>query len=316
MKHFVIFNPGSKDGKSKKKINKIIDLLKNNKINFDYKVTKSLNDAYNYSKKANEKAYDLIIAAGGDGTINQVINGFYDQNGIRISKALFGVIYTGTSPDFCKSYNIPIKLNAAVETIKKRKYRSIKIGKITLAKSNKTIKYSDLFNTKYFACCTNIGLGATLAKNANSGIRKYIGDFFGTFFSLIKTINCYKANDFEVKIDGKRQILSNLCNLSIGKSYYIASGIKVKNELEKMNKNFYLLTVRSLNLFNLFNIIKKIYRGKKFKNKTFIELSYCNKIQIFDNTLNPEVEFDGDPAGYLPCKIEQAYDSLNLICNC
>lgn len=311
MKCFLIINPGSKNGRSKKNIEKIISGLQKNNIDFEYKTTEKLNDAYEYSKSANEKSFDVIIAAGGDGSINQVINGFYDQNGKRISKALFGVIYTGTSPDFCKSHNIPIKIEEAIQTIKKEKYKSVKIGQIKLSKS----KDNNDFHTKYFACCANIGLGAMLAEKANSGIRKIFGDFLGTFLSLLSILFVYKKSSFQVFIDNKREHIYNLYNLSIGKTHYIASGIKVNNDLEKNNKNFYLLTVQNLNFFNTIGVINKIYSGKKIKNNNSVKLSYCNEIDILKNSINHEVEFDGDPAGYLPCSIKEADDPLNLICN-
>ena len=311
MKYFVIINPGSKNGKSKKNIDKIIYILQKNNIDFEYRITGELNDAYELSKFANKGIYDVIIAVGGDGTINQVINGFYDQNGRRISKALFGVIYTGTSPDFCKSYNIPVKIDKAIETIKKGKYKSIKIGKIKLSKSKNNID----FYTKYFACCTNIGLGAMLAKKANSGIRRIFGDFSGTFLSLLITLIVYKKSNFQIIVDGKKEELLNLYNLSIGKTYHIASGIKVNNDLKNNHKGFYLLTVKNLNQFNIINVIGKIYSGKIIKNNNFIKISYCDKIEVLKNNKNPGIEFDGDPSGYLPCMIKEAEDHLDLICN-
>lgn len=310
MRHFVIINPGSRDGKSKKLIDITINLLRKSNINFEYKITEELNDAYEFSRFANKRSYNVIIAVGGDGTINQAINGFYDQNGRRISKTLFGVIYTGTSPDFCKSYNIPLKLKNAIEIIKKGKYKSIKIGQIKLSKS----KNSNDFYTKYFACCTNIGLGAMLAKKANSGIRRIFGDFSGTFLSLLITLIVYKKSNFQIIVDDKKEELSNLYNLSIGKTYHIASGIKVNNDLKNNNKGFYLLTVKNLNLFNIINVIGKIYSGKKIKNNNFIKISYCDKIEVLKNNKNPEIEFDGDPSGYLPCMIKEAEDNLDLIC--
>ena len=80
-------------------------------------MTECLHDAYLLSKNANNEGYDVIVAVGGDGTINKVLNGFYDDQGKRISRSRFAVIYTGTSPDFCKSYGIPLDIERAVNFI-------------------------------------------------------------------------------------------------------------------------------------------------------------------------------------------------------
>ena len=308
MKYFLIMNPGSRSGKSKKLFRKIFNYLDEFDINYEYKITINLDSAYNLSLKANRKKYNVIVAIGGDGTINKVINGFFDDEGNRISESKFGVIYTGTSPDFCKSYNIPWgNYKDALQILLKGKTQKIKLGKIKLVEELE----SQEFTTKYFACCANIGLGATLARNANSGIRKYFGDNIGTFISLIKTLKNYNANNFEVKINDKIKTIENMHSLSIGLTKYIASGIQVKHDLQE--NNFYSLIVKNMMLSNLPDVLKKIYSGKKIINNDVVTLDYLNEIEIMENSQNPEVEFDGDPQGFLPCKIEIAEDELELL---
>ncbi len=313
-------NPGSNSGKSKKQFQQIFNYLDDNNVDYEYELTTDLHSAYLLSQKANNEKYDIIVAVGGDGTINKTMNGFFDNKGIRISNAKMGVIYTGTSPDFCKSYNIPWKnIVQALEILLKCKSQKIKIGKITFAKTfdeeldQKLINDSTDFTTEYFACCANIGLGATLARYANKGIRKYLGDNIGTFLSLIKTIYHYKANKFTIKQNEKFQTISSLFSLSIGITKYIASGIKVNHNLSENDTRFYTLIVESMKLKNIPEVLKKIYSGKKIINNDIVHLDYTNTIEIMGNNQNPEVEFDGDPQGFLPCKIEMAQDELELI---
>jgi diacylglycerol kinase family enzyme len=300
MKYYFIMNPGSKGGNSQKKFTLIHQILMENHIEYDYEVTKNLDDAYTLSVKANEMGYDVIVAVGGDGTINRVLNGFYDKNGKRKSKAKFGVIYTGTSPDFCKSYNIPLKTDKALYTLIKGNTKSIGIGKID---------FRD--NSKYFACCANIGLGATLARYANSGIRKYVGDKLGTFLSLIKTLCTYKpitvklskkyAGDEEIEYQKPEyQKIHHVYNISIGKTYYVASGLKIKSDLKEGEPKFYMLTIKDHPL----RAIYALYSGKKFP------LEYSGEITIEGEG---EVEFDGDEGGILPCTISLA-ENIEVIC--
>ncbi|MFC1733448.1 diacylglycerol/lipid kinase family protein, partial [candidate division KSB1 bacterium] len=173
MKYYLILNPGSQSGKSRKKFQKIFNHLNESGIDFQYHITISLHDAYFASKEANKKNFDAIIAVGGDGTINAVLNGFFDDNGNRTSTSKFGIIYTGTSPDFCKSYYIPLKLDHAVNNIISCNTIKINVAKILLSSNEKDL----LMQTRFFACCANVGLGAELARRANSGMRKYFGDF-------------------------------------------------------------------------------------------------------------------------------------------
>ena len=319
MKYFFIMNPGSRGGKSIKSFNKIFKFLDENSVDYEFKYTHSLLDAYKFSANANKEAREIIIAVGGDGTINNVLNGFFDKAGRRISRAKMGIIYTGTSPDFCKSYSIPIQLGDALKVLLSGRSKKIYVGRLTYADENSLQmegegidQLADL-SVRYFGCCTNIGLGASLARRANGGIRKYLGDFPGTFISLMITISKYKANDFTIISDGKEKKISKLYNISVGRTKYIASGIKVNNCLSEDDRRFYSLIVRKITLLNFPGILKKIYSGKEIKSGETLVLDYINQMEIAGNYQNPEIEMDGDPVGYLPCRIEIAEDQLDLI---
>ena len=241
MTHCIIFNPGSKGGKSARRRGVIERLLKARGISYDWKTTTCLQDAYNYSAWANGKGYGCIVAIGGDGTISQVLSGFYDQHGKRMSKASLGIIYTGTSPDFCKSYGIPVKLDEAVDALAEGKSKAIAVGRISFA-SHEGVE--DM-KTMYFGCCANIGLGPAVAAYANSGIRRYMGDVAGTFAALLKAVAYYRPHELKLTIDGQTVKFTDVINISIGKTRYIASGIKVNSDIKTGDERFYVMAVHN-----------------------------------------------------------------------
>ena len=130
---------------------------------------------------------------------------------------------------------------------------------------------------------------------------------------MLKTLIFYRANDFTVVSDSEKFNIRKLYNLSVGRTKYIASGIKVNNTIESGDGRFYCMLVQNLNLFKAPSLIRKVYSGKKIINNSHLSLSYCRSIEIYGNSLNSEVEFDGDPGGYLPCKIEMASEPLDLL---
>ncbi len=321
MKYFLILNPGSKGGDSGKRFAAIFKLLDQYQVNYDYKVTNNLEEAYSFSQEANRTGYDVVVAVGGDGTINRALNGFYDQNGKRNSLSIFAVIYTGTSPDYCKSYRIPIKLEEAVRVIIKGDSQKIQVGKIkyssTLDKmlDGQPIGEGNNVKVSYFACCANFGIGPLLADRANSGIRKILGDFLGTFFSLISILCSYQANSFMVKREGQIDITERIYSISVGRTFYIASGIKVNHALVPGDCRFYILAVKNLTLRNWPGVLKTIYSGKQISNSQVVSLDYGKSIEVYGNNAHPEIEFDGDRVGFLPCQIEVADDPLDVICS-
>lgn len=310
MRYFFVFNPGSRNGKSEDLISRLRSLLNAKNIQYEYGITQSLDDAQALSRKANLSAYDVVVAVGGDGTINKVLNGFYDDRGSKLSKAKMGVVYTGTSPDFCKSYNIPYRcLERAVDVLLAGNVTKIQVGKILLFGNAHS---DDATITRYFSCCANIGLGAAVARYANSGIRKKAGDFLGTLTALVKAFKNYRPQDLSVSLDGTKTALTRIINLSVGKTFHIASGIKVNNTLSRGDSRFYVLTARNIGWLNVPYCLRTIYSGRSISNSDIVRLDYAKRIEISGGHGN-EVEFDGDPQGFLPCSIEMASDELELI---
>lgn len=320
MRYLLILNPGSGGGKSKRRFERILAFLHKNRVEFDYELTNTLEDAYTLSVQGNLKGYDVIVAVGGDGTINRVINGFYDSQGKRISHSKLAVIHTGTSPDLCKNYNIPLEINQALNIILEGKSIQIPIAKITyisvydkrLNDLRLSMTYENV-QTSYFACCANIGLGASVARGANSGIRDSFGDFAGTLVSVIKNLLTYRPVNFTVRCDGKKLVFENVYNIFVGKTTYIASGIKVKNKLTLRDPRFYTLTIKNIGLTNWLSVLRKLYSAQEFSNNKTMSLQYAQHIEVYGNSRNNEIEFDGDPRGFLPCLIEPAQDPLDLI---
>ena len=321
MRYYFIINPLSKGGKSRKKFDRLFEILNSKGVSYDYKIFASIKEARVLSMQKARENYDIIVAVGGDGTINAVINGMYNEEGCLIGKAAFGVVYTGTSPDFCKSYGVPIKLADAVRCLLEDNRRTIPIPQIRFSKVNNpsyagigSVPPNDLL-TSYYACCANIGIGAALARKANGGIRNVLGDKLGTLWALIGILRKRQHCNLRLAFDGQSEKNSKLLNLSVGRTKHVASGIKYHCALQAYERKLYAVYVRDINLWRLPVMFYLAYSGHRFKNKTFMYFRYVNEMEVSYNDVFPEVEMDGDPVGYLPCKIKLAKDELTIISN-
>lgn len=309
MKCVLIINPLSNNGNCMKHIETILTASRQKLGEISVEYASGFEEIREYSKKANLAGHDLVVAVGGDGTINAVLNGFYDQEGKRISASSMGVIYTGTSPDFCKSYNIPLDHQEAIECLSAGFVKKIRPGSINLQLNGQ----SHGRETRYFACCANIGIGAGIARDANY-IRKYAGDLGGTFIALLKNLITYKSKKIFIEADRECDRIERLVNISVGRTPYIASGIKVDAGNIIDEEHFYLLIASGLSLSKLPGLVKQIYSGK-IENTSYLQLKMAETIFLNSDDMAVEVEFDGDPAGYLPCSIELAKEGISLITN-
>jgi len=310
MKYCFIANPHARNGRGLRKLDALRTQLGRRGIRFDLALCETLEHAVVLSRKANQSAYDVVVAVGGDGTINRVLNGFYGSDGTRISQARLGVIHIGTSPDFCRSYGVPIDVIPAVDVLVRGTERQVRVGRVIYGDGNGKTG-GTLERTACFGCCANIGLGASLARRANGGIRKYAGDFLGTFLCLLAVLRTCRPQRVAVTLDGANRELEDVCNVAVGRSHYIASGLKVSHDLQPQDDRFYVLFLRNLRLCNFPRLLFALYSGHLPAAGPCLSMEYARTIAIRSGPM--EVEFDGDPAGWCPCRIETAPDPLDLI---
>ena len=213
-KYFLVCNPSSNNFQSKKKIANYMKLLNKKKIDFDHAFTLKRYDGTHITKKALASGYNTIVAVGGDGTINEVINGFFDNFG-NAHNALLGILYSGTSPDFCKYHQLPLIPEKAIDHLLRSNVKKIDVG---FMKDHNN-------NLRYFSCSTNLGLGVNVASRANI-YRKYLGDFAGTLLASVISILTYKPFSCTLSHNGKICDLKDVFNITIAKNPYLASGMK------------------------------------------------------------------------------------------
>ncbi len=300
MKYHLIMNPGSRSFAGQKLWPEIFNLFNKNGLKYEYSLTKKMGDGISLTIDAIKNGAEIIVAVGGDGTINEVINGVHAS---KKKEIIFGVIYTGTSPDFCNWLGIPIDTETAFKNIHELKLREIDLCSIVYREKNKRVE-------RVFACSSNYGLGAAIARGSNTGLRKKFGDSIGTFLSMFSGIINYKPSDFKLRIDGEIIDFENVWNIFIGKNPYIASGIKLNIDIEPDDGKMYLMSLNGISKSELLMQLPKVYTGtltEKFKPY------YCEEIDILWGNENNEVEYDGDPRGILPARIKIIPKGLKLI---
>lgn len=305
-KYYLVMNPSSRSGRGRKTCERILSKLDRRRIDFDYKMTEGPDEAVTFSSNAIKNGWDVIVVVGGDGTICEVISGFFN-NGINLNnKPKLGVLHVGTSPDFNRYHNIPVNLDRAIDVLVNKKTRLIDVGKITYLKQNSHTA------TSYFGSNVNIGLGPLIASKANSRHRKYLGDFLGTLCATIGSLVGFKGLSLKIKIDGKEINYPTLFNLTIGKDPYLASGMRVFNEIKANDGRLYILAIEKKSISTVLGNIHKLYIGNFLKYKG-ANITYGEKAEIDCDIENIPVEFDGDIRGYLPAKIEVIPKALEVI---
>lgn len=278
----LILNPSSRGGKGKKNWKYFLGQ------GCEEIITK---DGQHIIQCAIKAENETIVAVGGDGTINLTINGIMNSE----KKKTLGVLYSGTSPDFCKFHNIPTDPQESIQILKRDNRKNVDVMKVTYPKDN---------TVAYFASSCNIGLGAQMADIANK-IRRFTGDTLGTLIAAVITITTTTPFKALINIDGEEFQLDDVYHVMTIKNNYIASGLYLDIDVKPDDGKLCVLVIKKPLLKALFGLYSgKVPEGAflKYGKKAYIELIHPKKI-----------EFDGDSHGETPVIIECLEKSLELI---
>jgi len=279
----IIFNP--KAGSSKlAKLNKIIaELNKNNTVTLFE--TTAAGDATNIARTESAR-FDIVVAAGGDGTINEVVNGI-DPN------TPLAIIPMGTA-------NI-VAIEAGISNNSKAICAAINQGKTKRA-------YVSTINNKKFILMAGIGYDAKVVNNINPKLKKVFGKLI---FALEGLKQFFKLKEFNITITSNNQTHHANWVLITNAKYY-AGPHSITKRTNIFNEDLICYLFQDLTKLSfLYNLFLIIFFGDLSKSKK-IKTIYSSSFDISSQHTTP-IQCDGEPFGHLPATIQSNKEFINLI---
>ncbi len=275
MLYCLIYNQNSSSGRKSKFINRVLSKLKENN-SVEYFETKTINQAKKIFKNFNQKNYDRLIVAGGDGSVSFAINELIKNDFNFKDDFAIGYIPAGTANLLQAELSMNKKIDDIVNILISNNYKSSNLVKI---------------NENYFFLMAGIGWDAKIVHSINSKIKKILGKvIFGIKgFQYFLFMNNKKLN---VTFDG--QFYQADWILSSNTKYYAGHHkINKTNIFENKIVTYIFKDLTRINL--LYSIFLIILNGDLSKNKNVIT-TYSQNITIDGNDLIP-VQIDGDNFG-------------------
>jgi len=275
MLYCLIYNLNSSSGRKSKFIKRVLSKLKENN-SVDYFETKTINQAKKIFKDFNQKNYDRLIVAGGDGSVSFAINELIKNNFNFKDDFAIGYIPAGTANLLQAELSMNKKVDDIVNILVSNNYKPSNLVKI---------------NENYFFLMAGIGWDAKIVHSINSKIKKILGKIiFGIKgFQYFLFMNNKKLN---VTFDG--QFYQADWILSSNTKYYAGHHkINKTNIFEDKLVTYIFKDLTRISL--LYSIFLIILNGDLSKNKNVIT-TYAQNITIDGNDLIP-VQIDGDNFG-------------------
>ncbi|MFL0268434.1 diacylglycerol/lipid kinase family protein [Candidatus Clostridium radicumherbarum] len=255
MKHLFIINPIAGKGKTLKLIPIIEKVFKARNEEFVIEITKYIGHAAEIAEKySNEEDY-RVYSVGGDGTLNEVLNGIVNTN------SSLAVIPSGTGNDFIKSifkYNKKISMeDILIKTINGKEER-IDLGKV---------------NDRYFLNIASVGFDAEVAYNSNKFKKlPLINGRLAYILGLLLTVLKYKNYDLNIKIDNTSLRLNSLL-VAVANGRYYGGGINVAPKANLKDGFFDVCLIKRVGRLKILGLFPKVINGT---HETIKEVNFKN----------------------------------------
>jgi len=305
VKTIVIVNPQAGNGRTEKIWPNIESALEKSIGSFEVLQTTCRGDATDLSRRILAVDTVRIVAVGGDGHLNEVLNGFIENDLPVNSEARLSFVMTGTGCDFQRSLGISGKWQAAVAKLKDAKVRKIDVGKVTYTAADKTQKI------RYFDNIASFGLsGAVDHCLEHSRLRNYLGGSPLFLWATIKTVFTHPNQSIRFRIDDgpEEGICSRLGLLANGR--YFGGAMHAAPEAELDDGLLDLLMLKEISVAKFLWHLPKIYKGTHLK----IPEIFFQKVRKFTAESSEQVflDIDGESPGYLAATFEVLPKILNL----
>jgi diacylglycerol kinase (ATP) len=302
MKTMVIINPRSAGGRTGRDTASITRRL----AEVTGPLTVALTDAPMAAARLTAQAlldgFERIVAVGGDGTINEVVNGFF-QNGVPINPdAEFALLNLGTGGDFRKTFAIEADLEASLTRIAEGRVRPIDIGRLTY------VTTEGKSGARYFANIASFGLSGDVVNRVNRAtlMKRVTGPFAYSLGSLISVFS-YKSRPVRLKIDNVFDEVIKVSTCAVCNGQFFGGGMRVAPNASPDDGLLDIIVIGDAPMRDIMKSMGDIKTGahvnaahvKVFRGKTVI----ATPVEATGGA-SVHIEADGEAPGQLPAMFE------------
>lgn len=299
-----IVNPHAGHGSTGAKWPMIKALARDRIGNFTSYITTRAGDARRFTRDAMASGTMLIVCVGGDGTLNEVVNGIMTHDGPEGSDVLLGFVPNGTGCDFIRTVSIPGDIEKAINLIAEKPVRKIDAGRITFSNPNGDDGYYFFHNIASF------GLGGEVAQRVNMTTKAF-GPFISFIWATLISLFFYGKKKVRVIVDGEFDQEHDVWNIAVANGQYHGGGMWVAPDASIDDGLFNVTIIGDLTLSEAFMNLPKLYSGKITEIDKVITLTGKRVEALSDQRVLLEV--DGEQPGILPIVVDMIPHALNMI---
>ena len=295
----LIVNPVAGAGRTFKNWPHISDLLKSIGLRFEHDITEAPKHAIELARAAVRKGYELVVCVGGDGTINEVVNGLYDSGAIK--DVTLGIISTGTGSDYVRTIGIPPHYVDACQRLLNPTKLQVDIGVVEYANNGDQVK-------RLFVNFAGLGFDAEVVR-ATTQKYKALGGLPAYLLGLLTTLLCYRNRDITLKLDGQVQE-KRVCSVVASNGKYGGGSMLVAPDADPADGLLDVLTIDDLSKPDLLWSLPRIYKGTHLTHPK-VTMTRARKVEV-ESRQRIFLQADGELLGEAPARFSLLPSALNI----
>jgi YegS/Rv2252/BmrU family lipid kinase len=292
MRTFLVVNPNSANGDTGKRWAELGATVKKHQPDCEWAFTNAPMHAATLAREALGKGFKCIVAVGGDGTINEVTNGFFDGGKAIDPQAALAVLPRGTGGDFRKTFGWDVDFVQALKRLDSPDTRPFDVGKLEyMGHGGKT-------ETRYFANICSFGVSGQVDHEVNKS-SKMLGGKLSFMLGSVKALMKYSDRKVRISLDGGPKEDVVVTTLAVANGQYFGGGMKVAPNADVSDGKFDVTLWSGYGLKDFALKQGSIYSGEHVKWKG-TRLMSCKTITA-ESDEEVLIDCDGEQPGKLPC---------------
>lgn len=292
----VIVNPESNQGRTRKRWGEIRDALRSFLKDFKYDFTEKPFQATDLARQAIKSGTELVIGVGGDGTMNEIANGFFEDRRIINPETSLGIVPSGTGCDLTRSLNIPPGLRNALKVITEAPSSRIDVGRVTFAAAGGGQM------ERFFLNVADFGVGGEVVKKVNE--RRMQRRASSYIRCLLSTMAHYKSKKIRIRIDGRELPKADYLIGAVANGRIFGKGMKIAPQADLEDGLFDAILIKGMRFLEFCRHGWRLANGSHLsvRKVTFARGRRIEAEPLEDD--NVLLELDGEQLGRLPASFE------------
>lgn len=324
----LILNPNSRGGSTGKNweetYSEIREFLpKHHQIIF----TKKPNDGTDLTRKLLKDGYTNIVAVGGDGTINEVANGFFEfkvkkrkfignhdklrfdfQLGLINPRAVLWIIPSGTRNVLAASLGLRHQGIESFKLIRQMKKRKIDVIGLTLTdRNNPAVTHSRIVLN-----AAEIGVGAEIIDRSKKVRSKVKSRILSTVAGIVSTLPTYESNECDIIFDGDKKISTKLTMGIVANGKFLGGGFKAAPRADISDGLLDVVIMKNSGSFKMLDKLVHLKGDSHYTDEEDILYYQASQVVFIPKEAEITLSLDGEPVGILPAIFRTYHKILTI----